>query len=188
MRWNVTIEYLGTKRRGYFASSAKLHFLAKQKSRIGHTISHLHKVFDRQVSDRIGIDFSRLFEFAKTRFQSGPWRSNNSNKASAIFKPTIDSLPKERNNRVRGIAQQQGLCRLRATGEHLMVTIAPVGLRKKVVSQIRHEARRIRETATEKNRLRSRESSIAAKLSGPSNGRKRMQANVPSILGSAISM
>src|ERR1700721_3757164 len=90
-----------------FCFQRQIHVLAKQKSRVGHSISHLHKVLDGHVGNCISVDLSRLFEFLKNKLPVCPVPVEEFQKARAILKTAIDSLSKERNNRMRRVPQQK---------------------------------------------------------------------------------
>src|SRR5438045_9535554 len=60
-----------------------------------------------QVRDRVGVDLSRDFKFGKDALPGSSGPVEQIQQGGAVFKPAVDSLPKERNNRVRRIAEQQ---------------------------------------------------------------------------------
>ena len=90
---------------GIFRFQRKFYFFSKQKSRIGDAIAHLHKVFDRHVGDGVGIRFSRLLELLEDAFPIAPMPIQQLEQDRAVFESAIDSLPKERDDRMRGIAE-----------------------------------------------------------------------------------
>ena len=84
------------------------------------------------------------------------------------------------------ISEQQRFA-IMCQGEHLIVTIEPVGFAKKFSAKSGMSGttseNALRKTLARRSRLRAR-----AKLFSPSNGRNKMQPKVPSMFGKAISM
>src|ERR1700758_1923762 len=98
---------LGNKKMRVLCLESQLYFLSKKEMRIGNAVAHLHKVFYCQVSDCVSIDLALLFEVSEHTLPIWPVSIQEAQQASAVFKSTIYALSKERNNRMRGVAQQQ---------------------------------------------------------------------------------
>src|SRR5579864_4094138 len=85
----------------------QLHFFAQQKVLIRHAISHLNKILNREIGNRVGTDLSRPFKLSEHSFPVRTMPVEQFKKDGAIFKTTINSLPKEWNNRMRRVAEHQ---------------------------------------------------------------------------------
>src|ERR1700722_3081395 len=186
MRWNVTMAYFGTKRLGYFASKASSTLLRKRN--LGSaTRSRISTKFSTARSAIASVlTFLACSNSSNTHGQTGPWRSSRSRKQVQSSNPQLMPCPKK--GTIAWAASPSRSARpSTCQGEHLMVTIAPVGLAKKLSasSGISDAASGNRDW---KNPRTSAGPGSCAKLSGPSKGRNKMLAKVPSTLGSAISI
>src|SRR5690349_1901897 len=89
-----------------FRFERQLYLLPQQELRVRHFVSHLDKVLNSEVGDCIRIDFSRLLELGEDAFPIRTVAIEQFQEHRAIFESAIDSLPKERNDRVCGVAKQ----------------------------------------------------------------------------------
>src|SRR5690348_15629282 len=187
--WNTMKRHhgiLGHKDLRILGLQRQFDLLAEKKTRIANAISHLDEVFYRHVGDGVGVCLRASSKSLKTRSQSGAWTSISSSRTVQSSNPQLIPCPKN-GTMAWAASPSRSALPLACHGEHLTVTIAPVGLAKKVSSNCG-----IRENASGKRdwkNSRTKEGDVScAKLSCPSKGRNRMQANVPSTLGKAINM
>jgi hypothetical protein len=128
----------GHKDFGIFRFQCQLDFLAKKKSRIGHSVAHLDEVLEGQIRDGIRVHLAGLLELSKGVFPVAPRLVQQLQQHRAILEPAIDSLSKERNNCVRGIAEQKHLAGC-VPGRTFDGNHCASRVRKKVLRQLGHE-------------------------------------------------
>ena len=110
-----------------FGFERKLDFLPEQKPGIRHAIAHFDEIFEGQIRDRIRVGLARVFEFREQFRPVGAVAIQQFQERGAIFERAIHSLPEKRNDGVGRVSEQQRLS-VHVPGEHLIVTIEPVGL------------------------------------------------------------
>src|SRR5437867_420064 len=84
----------------------QLNFLLEQKSRIGDAISHLDKILQRQVSDCIRVDLSRLLKLGENTLPIAAVTVDQFQQNSTVFESTINSLAEKRDDGMRRVSQQ----------------------------------------------------------------------------------
>src|ERR1700730_4084571 len=82
----------------------QLYFLAKKESRVRHPISHFDEILDRHLCNGVGVDLSRILELLKNELPVSSVAVKYLKQASTVFETAIQSLAKERNNRVSSVA------------------------------------------------------------------------------------
>src|ERR1700733_10906207 len=134
---------------GILCLERQFHSLSKQELRIRNLISHLGKIFNRHIGNRIGVYFALILEF---REHSGPvctMSVEQLDQISAVFKSAVYPLAKEGDDGMSSIAEQQrstfdtprrALDRNHSTGR----------IRKIVVCQLRHQPEGVREALLKK--------------------------------------
>src|SRR5579859_5001641 len=133
----------------------KLDLLTKQESRISDAISHLYKVFDCHIRDRIGVDFASIFKFRKNALPVRSMPVQQVEKAGAIFKAAIDSLAEERNNRMGRVPQQKRAA-FYVPGRTFDCHHRASWIRKKIGCQVGHQWNGIRKSRLKELKQRCR--------------------------------
>ena len=87
----------------------QLDLLAEKKSRVGNAVAHFDEIFDCHVGDGVCVYFSRLFKFMEHTRPVGAVTVEQFHKKGTVFEAAVQSLAKERHDRMSRIPEQKQL-------------------------------------------------------------------------------
>src|SRR6202041_3263485 len=133
---------------GILCLQRQFHFLSKQEPRICNPVSHLSKILNRHIRDRVGIHLAFFLKFGKYSWPIHAVPVEQLNQTSAIFKSAVYPLAEERNDGVNRISEKQRpsfhMPWRALDGNHRSGRIREV-----IVGQLRHQRNCIRKARLE---------------------------------------
>jgi hypothetical protein len=82
----------------------KLDFFLEQKLRVGDAITHLDKILESEIGDRVGVGFACSLEFTEQIRPVGAVPVEELQETRAVFERTVHALAEERNDGVSRVA------------------------------------------------------------------------------------